>query len=317
MHYKKKLLITLASVMLSMNFNIISFADELNVKPIVKEFLDLKELSMNSDGLHIVNDNGTLYIKDKEDKLEIGLSYDNNGDLYYTGEDGKLLLNGYNEYGMYFDEYGKYINKSTQNKEEYIELSKRFEDGNRVYFNTENELLNFLEYYSLQYRLIDYDGEYYVYTEDNGQYSTALSKGQYYDREHLRHTIISKFGTLDNEVSDYDKLLDVCKKISSVMEYDLGYTSLSLEKALADNKGVCWHFSKIAKILLDEAGIENEIMIGYYEGNSHMWLRSLIDGKWAYIDPTLAGSAWWSYSNMAYRTFIDSYKPIKYMELKR
>lgn len=93
--------------------------------------------------------------------------------------------------------------------------------------------------------------------------------------------------------------------------YDLDYINADLQTSLTTEKGVCRHYTKCLKALLDDAGIQNEIMVGYYNGSGHMWLRCLIDDEWIYVDPTAAKQIWWNYSNIPYQTVVEHYIPAR------
>lgn len=309
----KSILCCVIALTVSMSYQSITYANGggQELTDMANEFVSYNKTDIENDGLHIVNENGALYNKNRYEENIKGWSYDNLGNLYYSNEDGVLLKDARNEDGLYFNEDGRLHNKYSDNLTGYLDMARRFERGDKVKFKRQEDLLDFFEYYSLNYKLLDYKCEYIVHQDNEGKYWASLDKNKIYSRDELRHKILDMFGTIDKDLSDYDKLLEVSKRIADNMEYDRSYIDLDLNKALTDKKGVCWHFTKIAKVLLEEAEVQTEVMIGFMDNESHMWVRCLVDGKWLYSDPTLAKSMWWNYSNIAYSIIRESYRPIR------
>lgn len=282
---------------------------------LTKEFQDFKKHAIASEALYFEETEGKTYAKDSDGILNYGWQYDANGNLYYINEDTGMIKSAANKDGIYFDENGQYINPSMVNPELNHELSKRFETGERLYFNSNEELLNFLEYYSAQYRLLDDADGYSIKNYANGSNSIVLPDSEKYDREKLKQGILQKFAPIKGD-TPYEKIMDACQKITGSMKYDLSYIDATMWKAISDEKGVCHQYTKILKVLMDEEGITNEIMIGNTNGKGHMWLRCFIDGQWSYVDPTAVQSIWWSYVDIPYRLFVETYCPIRGMQIE-
>lgn len=273
----------------------------------------LKELSKAEQGLYFEETDSGPIIKDKSGETRYGWQYDMVGNLYYMTQDGKMIRSGTNSDGIYFDENGRYINPAMREAERNDSLSKQFESGKTLKFENQERLLDFLEYYSVQYRYLDDADNFTVINNSDGTKRITIPEDRKYDREALIQRVISQFGPLEGE-TDYEKIMDGCQKVTGI-SYDLSYINEDLEKSLTDGKGVCRHYAKCMKILLDDAGIKNEIMVGNYNGSPHMWLRCFVNDEWCYVDPTAASQIWWNYSNMPYETFITSYVPLRSMTL--
>lgn len=40
------------------------------------------------------------------------------------------------------------------------------------------------------------------------------------------------------------------------MSYDVNYQYISMDKAISERTGVCWHYAKIAMIMLNKSGVD-------------------------------------------------------------
>ena len=290
----------------------------------VNNLVYLRDLNTTNDGNHLKEINGYSYIVDKNDNICYGYSYDEYGNLYYTEENSTtgILKSNVNQDGIWFDENGIYTNPSTIEIDKNKALSEEFEQTGSVTFNSNEEVLNFLEYYSIQYRLYDEVFNYPIQnksTSENGisteTHTITMPNESKYDRNAVLNNIHNTFIPLRGD-TPYEKLFDVCKQIKETMTYDLDYQHADLETAIINKRGVCWHYAKIAKVLLEDAGIQTEIMMGNLNGNGHMWIRCFIDGKWCYVDPTATQTSWWDYSNLPYNKFIKEYLPLRYITIK-
>lgn len=276
---------------------------------------ELKELSKIGNGLYFEETESGTVIKDKTGETQYGLQYDMTGNLYFITEESGMIRSSKNENGIYFDENGCYVNPAMVDAEKHKELSHRFESGETLKFENQEKLLDFLEYYSVQYRCLDDASDFTVINYGNGTKEITIPENRKYDREALIQKVIMEFGRLEGN-RELEKIIDGCQKVTNSITYDLVYINEDLEKSLTDKRGVCRHYSKILKILLDDAGIQNEIMVGTYNGGAHMWIRCLINGEWCYVDPTAAKQIWWNYADMPYETFISSYMPMRAISIK-
>lgn len=245
-----------------------------------------------------------------------GYACDMNGELYYSDNWQQVgyMFDSRNQNGIAFDRSGKMINPVFENSDQNQELSKLFEEGKTLSFSNKQSFLNFMEYYIIHYRLNDSNGDY-SYSINNDEYTIKLDDSKRYDREKLKAQIRKQLGPLVGN-TDYEKILYGCKLFDD-WNYDLNYDKTSLQQALTDKTGVCSHYVKILSVLLEDAGIEYENMAGkYINGQMHTWLRCRVDGKWVYVDPTIFKICGLTYSNINYMVFIQSYNPIRYIQLK-
>lgn len=271
--------------------------------------------SYASEDFHWECENGNWFYRDSNGNVKKGWFCDENGDIYDTGSnaDGHILISSYNKDYQYFDENGRLKNTCMRNNMDYESLAKKYENHNRLDFSDETEFKSFLNYYLLQYQMYN-NGSFHVYFNRNskdGSYSTTLGNQANYDRNNAILSVLQRFGRL-NAGNAYEQVNEACLKASSI-KYDASSYNVSLQDAMKFNKGVCWHYAKVASILLNDAGIYTEVMVGNYKAMNgsiglHMWIRCLINGKWVYADPTLY-SQFPSFYNISYDTLMDRYFP--------
>lgn len=84
----------------------------------------------------------------------------------------------------------------------------------------------------------------------------------------------------------------IVHEIHERMEYNERHTTISLIESVVMETGVCWHFSRIAAVLLNYVGIPTRIVTGLNsEGYGHCWCESDIDGQLYTVDAT-SGDIW-------------------------
>jgi len=129
------------------------------------------------------------------------------------------------------------------------------------------------------------------------------------DKEYMRQKIISHFGVPEGD-NVHELILSACDKIS-VMNYNVNYARTNMDKALEENTGVCWHYIKSFKVLLEEVGFESESIYVYMNGRDtgHIISRIWDGDKWVYVDPTNYKAVSREYCNVNYLLVENSYIP--------
>lgn len=89
----------------------------------------------------------------------------------------------------------------------------------------------------------------------------------------------------------------------------------SMESALQDKKGVCYHYAKLLKGVLKDCGIQSEYMIGDFEGvGMHCWLRIYDPDNYRYLyrdaTKTNADLANGLFTVHLYDVYVKSYQTI-------
>lgn len=77
---------------------------------------------------------------------------------------------------------------------------------------------------------------------------------------------------------------------AKVFMYDSNYEKSSMEEAVREKRGGCYHYARLLKSVLTEVGIESEFIIGYADHSdiSNVWLkiRDEDQNRWIYREPT-------------------------------
>ena len=160
-----------------------------------------------------------------------------------------------------------------------LETAERYEAGEILYFSTKEDFISYLDWYLTQYRLKDVIRYYSL-----NDWMSYLPPQMQYDRDTLLAMIREQF-PLPGGKPQIEEIKDVCRIVREGLEYDLAADKLPLDESIRSGKGVCWHYAKIAKVLLTDAGIPTKIVYGTAYGVPHMWLCCQTDNGILYADP--------------------------------
>ena len=180
-------------------------------------------------------------------------------------------------------------NNSMQNVGQNRQRSIAYESGQIVKFTDDEDLWEWEEYYSRNYRLWDEEiwGIERIYgPEARTSRWKAQNTGVSYDREALRTLVLQTYGSATG-TNNREKVYDAMRRLREKTVYDGTVIYASLEYAVQSGRMVCWQMARCMKILLEDAGIESEILVVYdkrADGN-HTLLRWKEEGVWRYIDP--------------------------------
>lgn len=106
-----------------------------------------------------------------------------------------------------------------------------------------------------------------------------------YDRSATMQHVIDVFG-VDTSDNEYDTIMATGNRIWDKMYYSTAYMSATLDDAVDAGYGVCWHYARIAYVLLNAEGIPTRIRSGLYYGGAHAWNECYINGSWVLVDYT-------------------------------
>jgi hypothetical protein len=289
-------------------FHTIVYATNTDIDQTRKQAVVTEQISSKSN-YHWEFFNDKWYYKDISGTITYGRFIDEFGDIYDTEgrADGSIIVSGSNSLGESFDKNGRLINTSMNNILKYKDMAIKYENGETLFFDSQKDFSMFIEYYTVQYRLSTYSGPYTLYCSGN-TFTSTLSEDMKYNRAIVIEEILKKFGPVSGN-SDFEKIVNACDKVKSI-DYDTNYSNSDIITCLNANKGVCWHYAKIVSTLLDNAGIDNEKMVGTSQGTYHMWIRYKIDDKWFYIDPIKYKSYGSTYANINYEEYLKNYVTI-------
>ncbi len=161
----------------------------------------------------------------------------------------------------------------------------RFENGEEQSFRDKEEARRFLEAYLLQYRMNDICTDRYPVVRYSDHVVLRFPDDRRYDRNCQIEAIWDRFGSLEGD-SASERIADMCCKLNERMIYDTDFADAAMLQSLEAGRGVCWHYVKIAAVLLRENEVPTAIVHGLLDGDSHVWLRCrLEDGTVVDVDP--------------------------------
>ena len=93
---------------------------------------------------------------------------------------------------------------------------------------------------------------------------------------------------IDEETSDYDKILYVFEYIVNMVEYDaLAEDNQNIYSVFAHKRSVCAGYSKATQYLLEKLGVFCTYVTGTVRsGESHAWNLVICEGDYYYVDTT-------------------------------
>ena len=198
------------------------------------------------------------------------------------------------EFGDTFSELLKQENGSELLQKEYQSAIETL-----VYENPEIFYLEVTKMYINIEKITKITGVKYNVYINNGESTTYLSEGfsskEEVDAcdaqlEEVKNQILAQI----NGKSDYDKIKFIHDYLIDNVEYDTTLTDINIYNiygALVSKKCVCEGYAKAFKYLLDEAGIDNLIVIGVGTNSSgqtedHAWNYVKINNNWYAVDVT-------------------------------
>lgn len=124
------------------------------------------------------------------------------------------------------------------------------------------------------------------YTMDKDEYLKKAKELEKVKKDFMK-TLSAPDDEWQTELEIHDFIINNCKYDNN----DTDYSRSSSYGALVDGKAACEGYSKAAKLLLDEAGIENGIVFGTAKNESgkstaHMWNAVKINNKFYNLDCT-------------------------------
>lgn len=58
------------------------------------------------------------------------------------------------------------------------------------------------------------------------------------------------------------------------------------DATVKSQKGICWDFAVLAKVMLESQGIKCRVVIGHSDNEYHAWNDVWLDGEWVRYDMT-------------------------------
>jgi len=248
------------------------------------------------------NDNANFYGNGPGEQLNARM--DEYGEITFH-KNGMLKI-GVIGNGRWTDAEGRLMNVS-QLYDKWEATAVAYDAGTPIYL-TKTEVAEFNAYYAHAHSTWTQENKMRGYEQTDKTFKFTSPNPQPTKNEEMRQKIIETYGIPTGGTQE-DILYTVLSEVRKTLIYDESYLLADMETCLSDNKGVCWHYGKIAKTLLEAAGIHCEVVTGILYGGNHLWIRSKINGKWVYSDPTN-----FFYGNVGagcldYNTYLLQYVP--------
>lgn len=162
-------------------------------------------------------------------------------------------------------------------------------------FTDPREIFSVLE--SISYdnpEVMYYKGAEYYFGKIKLSYSRSIKDIKSHQKEIKNEKTKFFQNNIREDMSDYEKVLEIHDYIVEKGEYDTRLfsegdvppESYSTYGILALGVGVCESYAKSMKYLLDDAGIESMIVIGTSRGENHAWNLVRIEDEYYHIDST-------------------------------
>lgn len=217
------------------------------------------------------------------------------GNKLLANSENTVYANGLAKDGLLYNKDGKQLNTLEYIKNKYYPRFAAASDNEDVIFENEKEMRIFMYWYEME--CATRQGMSYAYK----QYSDG-------NRVSIRKTEFSKFPTELGET--YQKALaedaaaiDMTRPFTEhIMQavtlanarftYDLSSQDLTMDEALANKKGVCYHYAKYLNGLLTAIGVETKFEVGTLStsesGYLHVWntAKDPETGITYYLDPS-------------------------------
>ena len=121
-----------------------------------------------------------------------------------------------------------------------------------------------------------------VFISRNGDYCvTPPAEDRAETVENVLHTIYAARGSSDLSTAE-----NVVRSVNGFYNYDLESEYASMDQSLSTQRGVCYHYSHAAYVLLNYEGIPTRLATGTCGYELHSWCVSRIGMKQYLIDPT-------------------------------
>lgn len=263
----------------------------------------------------------------KDDHWAVDANYaldKNTGEIYYT-QDGENFVTGQiGSDGCYYQADGTQLNSLTYIRDKYLDSYDTLSEEEFMAFDSRQEANLFVCWIQLE-RATAQGLPYIVNTRSNGVIEIKKSELQ------RMEAAMEEGGTYQNAVrkiadsipSDYsiEEIVNYATiQVAKVFMYDSNYEKSSMEEAVREKRGVCYHYARLLKSVLTEVGIESEFIIGYADHSdlSHVWLkiRDEDQNRWIYRDPTRTSFDLQAglFTVNIYEAYLNSYRMVSLLQ---
>ena len=221
---------------------------------------------------------------------------DNMGQIHLAADKDHIYVGGFGMDGQYYDPDGNRMNAMEYIRRKYYPKYANAGEEQSIAFRGKTDMTLFVYWYEMEYA--SGQGVTYNYTYHNGSKEVYLKKSELSKYptdfgEEYQSAIVEDAGKIDNTKPFTERVMDAVELTNARFTYDRTYTMTDINQALADGKGVCFHYAKYLHGLLEAMGLESGYEVGsmdYAEdpSNMHVWntVKDPETGKTYYADAT-------------------------------
>lgn len=101
----------------------------------------------------------------------------------------------------------------------------------------------------------------------------------------IAKSVVKNIG-LGSGTTTLEVVKSVTSKVNSYIAYDLAYIDSPISTVLSARRGVCHHYARCIETILNYQGIPTRTVVGYFDGEKHMWAETTIDGTTYILEGT-------------------------------
>lgn len=242
----------------------------------------------------------------------------NSGEIYFAPDGETFTAGQVGSDGFYYQADGTQANSLTYIRDKYLTAYDALPADGELTFDSSQEAILFVCWIQFN-RAIAQGMPYTVNYKPDG--AVAIKKSELQRMESVKE----KGGVYQNAVqqivnlipADYTieaKVHYATVQVANAFTYGKDYERRSMEEAVRDKRGVCYHYAMLLHSVLSELSIESEFVVGYADqsGMTHVWLKifDTEQNKWIYRDPTKTNADLQAglFTVNIYEVYLDSYR---------
>lgn len=242
----------------------------------------------------------------------------NTGEIYFAPDGESFTAGQLGSDGCYYQSDGTQVNSLSYIRDKYLSVYDALPADGELTFDSGQEAILFVCWIQFE-RAIAQGMSYTVNYKPDG--AIAIKKSELQRMESVMEAggaYQSAIQQIANMIpSDYtieDKVQYATVQVANAFSYDKECEKSSMEEAVRNKRGVCYHYAMLLHSVLTELSIESEFVVGYadHSGMTHVWLK-IFDSeqnKWIYRDPTKTNADLQAglFTVNIYESYLDSYR---------
>ena len=234
--------------------------------------------------------------------LQDGADYSNGiyvmdtlGNKLLANAEDTVYANGLAKDGLLYDAEGRQLNTLEYIKNKYYSKFEAASDETYITFENEKEMRIFMYLYEIECATsqgISYTYKQYSNNENVSIKKSEFSKFQTELGETYQKAVAEDAAAMDMTKPFTERIMQAVMLTTAHFTYDLSGQNFTMEEALVNKKGVCYHYAKYLNGLLTTIGVETKYEIGTLglsdAGYLHVWntAKDPDTGITYYLDPS-------------------------------